>query len=178
MNWVYDDGGRSNYFKGDAGDCVCRAIAIAAGKDYKEVYDLINEYGARERKTKRRTSKSSARGGVYKDTTRKIMADLGWTWVPTMKIGSGCTTHLRAEELPSGRIICSTSKHLVAVIDGVIHDTYDPSREGERCVYGYWKKAGAQAEPARTKTAREKIAELPDEKLEAIWKLIEELAAI
>jgi len=28
----------------------------------------------------------------------------------------------------------------VAVIDGVINDTYDCSREGTRCVYGYWEK--------------------------------------
>ena len=25
------------------------------------------------------------------------------------------------------------------MIDGVIHDTYDPTRGGTRCVYGYWK---------------------------------------
>ena len=44
MKWVYDDGGRSKYFKGTTDDCVARAIAIATGKDYKEVYDLINKY--------------------------------------------------------------------------------------------------------------------------------------
>jgi hypothetical protein len=27
---------------------------------------------------------------------------------------------------------------LCAVIDGVIHDTFNPSRGGSRCVYGYW----------------------------------------
>ena len=27
---------------------------------------------------------------------------------------------------------------ITAVIDGVINDTYDPSRGGKRCVYGYW----------------------------------------
>jgi hypothetical protein len=26
------------------------------------------------------------------------------------------------------------------VIDGVIHDLYDPSRDGTRCVYGYYQK--------------------------------------
>jgi hypothetical protein len=31
------------------------------------------------------------------------------------------------------------SRHAVAVIDGVIHDTYDCSRGGKRCVYGYWR---------------------------------------
>lgn len=38
-----------------------------------------------------------------------------------------------------GRIIVRLSRHISAVIDGVIHDTYDPSRDGTRCVYGYWK---------------------------------------
>lgn len=67
----------------------------------------------------------------------------GWVWTPTMFIGSGCKVHLRGDELPAGRLIVSVSKHLVAVIDGVIHDTYDCSRNGTRCVYGYYRKAGA-----------------------------------
>jgi hypothetical protein len=32
------------------------------------------------------------------------------------------------------------SKHLSAVIDGVIQDTHNPSRGGSRCVYGYYIK--------------------------------------
>jgi hypothetical protein len=64
---------------------------------------------------------------------------LGWVWTPTMQIGSGCTVHLRADELPPGRLVVSVSKHLTAVIDGVIHDTHDCSRRGTRCVYGYWQ---------------------------------------
>ena len=47
-----------------------------------------------------------------------------------MKVGQGCKVHLREDELPSGRIIVSVSKHLTAVIDGGCHDTYDPSRDG------------------------------------------------
>lgn len=38
-NFIYNDGGRSRYFKGDAGDCVTRAIAIALNTDYKLIYD-------------------------------------------------------------------------------------------------------------------------------------------
>jgi hypothetical protein len=55
-----------------------------------------------------------------------------------MEIGKGCKVHLRADELPKGKIICSVSRHLVAVIDGVINDTHDCSRDGNRCVYGYY----------------------------------------
>jgi hypothetical protein len=60
-----------------------------------------------------------------------------------MRIGSGCMVHLRAEELPSGRLIVSVPRHLVAVVDGTIHDTHDSSRAGARCVYGYFQKRPA-----------------------------------
>ena len=55
-----------------------------------------------------------------------------------MKIGQGCRVHLLADELPMGRLIVQVTRHLTAVIDGVIQDVYDPSRSGKRCVYGYW----------------------------------------
>ena len=67
-----------------------------------------------------------------------------------MQIGSGCKVHLRSDELPGGRLIVRTSRHLVAVIDGEIHDTYDPSREGTRCVYGYYKLEKKTATAARS----------------------------
>lgn len=119
---------------------MCRAIAIATGLEYQAVYYRLNELAALERPSKRRRGKSNARTGVHKATTRKIMEDMGWTWVSTMKIGGGCKVHLRADELPPGRLVVGVSRHSVAVIDGVIHDTYDPSREGTRCVYGYFIK--------------------------------------
>lgn len=138
--YVYDDGGRSAAgYKGDAGDCVTRAIAIATGLPYQRVYDLVNEHGATERDSQRRRGRSSARTGVHKPTTRRIMAALGWSWTPTMRVGQGCKVHLRADELPAGRLVVACSRHLVAVIDGVIHDTHDPSRGGTRCVYGYFQ---------------------------------------
>lgn len=37
-------------------------------------------------------------------------------------------------------LLVSNTKHSVAVIDGVVHDTYDSTREGNRCVYGYFIK--------------------------------------
>jgi hypothetical protein len=55
---------------------------------------------------------------------------------------------LKADELPAGRLIVSVSKHLVAVIDGVAHDTHDPSRGGTRCVYGYYRAGDSQRKPS------------------------------
>jgi hypothetical protein len=141
---VINDGGRAQAgYKGVTGDCVTRAVAIATGKPYQEIYDLVNELGKKERVTKRRKKhgKSSARTGVYKATSKKLIRDLGWEWIPTMKIGSGCQVHFRADELPTDRtIIVKLSKHISVMVDGVIHDTYDCSRGGSRCVYGYWQK--------------------------------------
>jgi hypothetical protein len=68
------------------------------------------------------------------------MQSLGFKWTATMHIGSGCKVHLKSNELPKGRLICNLSKHYTAVIDGVVHDIYAPSRNGTRCVYGYWSK--------------------------------------
>jgi hypothetical protein len=139
--FVYNDGGRAEAgWKGmvRVGDCVTRAIAIATGKPYQEVYDTINELALTERKSKRRRGTSTARNGVHRVTSDRYLMGLGWAWTPTMHIGSGCRVHLRRDELPTGRLIVSLSRHYTAVIDGVIHDRYDPSREGTRCVYGYW----------------------------------------
>jgi hypothetical protein len=141
MKFQYNDGGRSKSgYKGKAGDCGVRAIAIVTERSYQEVYDEINLIGKTEHMTKGRKSRSSARDGIYKGTFKRYMANLGWKWIPTMFVGQGCQVHLREDELPKGRIICNVSKHYVAVIDGVINDTFDPSRMGTRCVYGYWEK--------------------------------------
>lgn len=140
VDWVKDDGGRAAAgYRGTAGDCVTRAAAIVTGRPYQEIYEIVNILGAGEKlrsRNKRRVT--TARNGVSKKVTRQLMEYLGGVWTPTMGIGTGCRVHLDPDELPYGRIVASVSKHVVAVIDGRIHDTHDPSREGTRCVYGYW----------------------------------------
>lgn len=154
MKFHYCDGGRSDAaYKGAANDCVTRAIAIATGLPYREVYDGMNLAGRKERRTKRRNKKrSTARDGVFKPTYRKFLESLGWQWIPTMRIGSGCTVHLRDDELPMGILIVSVSRHLTCVINGTIFDTHDPSRKGTRCVYGYWLQAGSDAGRVRPRS--------------------------
>ena len=144
MRYILDDGGRAAAgYKGHAGDCVCRAVAIASGLPYAEVYDkLAAETGAQRQSSRTKKRAASARSGV--NTGRKwfkdYMAGIGFKWTPTMAIGQGCKVHLRANELPLGSLVVAVSKHYTAVIDGVIHDTYDCSRGGTRCVYGYFSK--------------------------------------
>jgi len=140
MKLNINDGGRAAAgFKGTTGDCVTRAIAIASERPYEEIYETINNLCAAE-KPRRNKARSSARTGVGKKTYHSYIISLGFKWVPVMAIGSGCKVHLKAEELPKGRLITRLSKHLCAVIDGVINDTYDTSRDETRCVYGYYLK--------------------------------------
>lgn len=172
MEFRFNDGGRSRAgFSGTTGDCVVRAVAIATEQDYQTAYDALSEGCRTQRVGKRKIRKSSARNGV--NTKRKwfrdYMTSIGWKWTPTMSIGSGCKVHLCAGELPMGRLIVAVSKHYCAVIDGIVHDIYDPQREvhcsrpltahepikphefthgdgwahsiQRRCVYGYWSKA-------------------------------------
>lgn len=145
MKIILNDGGRAAAgFKGRAGDCVARSVAIISGRPYQEVYDALADIMARMPKTKRRkdAGRRSANNGVYTKSKlfKDYMASLGFVWVPTMGIGTGCKVHLRSGELPKGRIIARVTRHYTAVIDGVIHDTHDPSRSGTRCVYGIWRK--------------------------------------
>jgi hypothetical protein len=170
MPFVRDDGGRSaaGFASNNVGDCVCRSVAIASGRPYHKIYDAL----ARGNETQRRSKRThpahcgvrSASDGVYvqRKWFKDYMRRLGFEWVPTMRIGQGCKVHLRANELPKGRLVVEVSKHSTAVIDGVIHDTYDPSRNGTRCVYGYWTFKGAahrkQSEGAQAKNKRTNVA--------------------
>src|SRR3990167_956397 len=150
MKFQYNDGGRKEAgFQGTTGDCVTRSIAIVTQKPYKEVYDLINELSKSEKIGKRKKKKSNARTGVFPQLVRKLMASLGYTWIPTIHIGSGCKVHLKDGELPTGRLLVNVSRHYTAIIDGIINDTHDPQRNtmivengvkrfAGRCVYGYY----------------------------------------
>jgi hypothetical protein len=144
MKFIFNDGGRAAVgYKGLTGDCVTRAIAIAAELPYQDVYDALAEGHQAQRGGRKSTKgKRTAAKGIY--TSRKWFKDymdaLGWSWTPTMGIGTGCKVHLADGELPMGRLIVKVSRHYTAVIDGVICDTHNPQRSTGRCVYGYWTK--------------------------------------
>lgn len=141
--FVVNDGGRAAAGRhGNGRDCVVRALAIATGIPYRDVANLVYAFAQRERPGARagrqRGKRSTPWSGVYKGTIQRVCEALGLRWHATMAIGTGCRVHLRAGELPRGRLVVSVSRHLTAVLDGVVHDTHDPSRGGARCVYGYW----------------------------------------
>ena len=133
MEYIYDDGGRSRYFKGNARDCVCRSIAIVLGQDYKEIYNHIFAMMG-----------ESPRNGVNTRTAKfkRLMDSLGFTWVATSGIGSHQAVHLVKGELPDGRLVCSMAGHYTAVVNNQVRDIIDPRTNDlwdYRKVYGYWK---------------------------------------
>lgn len=142
MEFVYNDGGRSQYFKAtNVGDCVTRAICNASGLDYKFVYDRLKEMAKKEStKHHRGHKKSSVRDGVFKETWKRLLNDMAWEHQITAKIGQAEKVHLTDDELPNNKImIVQVSKHLTCIKNGILYDTYDCSRDGERMVYGYWE---------------------------------------
>jgi hypothetical protein len=150
--WVWHDGGRKGSGiakaagrKNEVGDCVARAIAIATGMPYREVHDALTvakvrhiyeggDNDAWDRRLKRRGGVRTfdpdhgCRDSVY----GPYLKSLGWRYTQTKNV------RLRADELPRGRLIVSIRRHLVAVIDHVIHDTHDCGRTGRVRVAGYW----------------------------------------
>lgn len=131
MNFKYNDGGRSKYFKASrVGDCSVRAIAIATNQDYKQVYNDL----------KKLNNGVSCRNGTPKEVSKKYLLSKGWIWVGiNRRDGDYCRL---SEEFFSNNktYIASVSKHLTAIVNGVINDTYDCSKDGERTVYGYYIK--------------------------------------
>ena len=151
MRFVETDGGRvSAGYKGFTGDCVVRSIAIATGVPYEQVYKDLHALTKAHRPTMAHLTlkhgpvqanrRASPRYGVWPKVYKAYLWTLGWEWTPTMGIGTGCQVHLKDGELPMGNLVVRLSKHVTAVIDGVIHDNHDPSRGGTRCVYGYFEK--------------------------------------
>lgn len=146
LPFTHDDGGRADAgFRGTTGDCVTRAIAIASGIEYADVYAALYERASADERWMRRKygdtwrRHTTPRSGMFRRHYEPFLFDHGFRWTPTMAIGSGCTTHLRPGELPDGRLVVAVSKHITAVIDGVVHDLYDPCRDGDRCVYGFYR---------------------------------------
>lgn len=132
LHWVFHDGGRSEYFKGIAGDCSARAMSIALGIDYKICYDELALQNKHETGTK------SVRSGISKKGFETVLNRHGWHW---KKAPAFEGRKAKCSDL-CGIVIARQSRHFVAVIDGVAYDTFDSSG---KMVYGYWAKTNKES---------------------------------
>lgn len=152
IDYIITDGGHAAAkMRGNGRNaCVPRAIAIALDLNYRETHTTLEAAqqewattGRTSRAKRRAKGKTIAQEGVHKPVYTAFLAERGWHHVSLMEVGKQRDRNPRFVDLPtSGTIIANVSKHLVAVIDGVIHDTHDPTRGGRRTVYGYWIKGG------------------------------------
>jgi len=145
MKFRQNDGGRAAAgFMVPAGDCACRATAIAMQRDYREVYDELDAFAKQFETQYEGVGEfypSGVESGYWHEALTAYLKPLGWRYVDgPLELSE--RLHLNERELPSGRIICRLSKQYAAVIDGVLETTYDCSRD-EYFVYGYWQKETA-----------------------------------
>lgn len=76
LGFNYNDGGRKEAgYKGDAGDCVTRAISIATGNGYevtrKDLMRVTEGFKGKSRsKVAKRVKSNSVRNGVFKEIYR------------------------------------------------------------------------------------------------------------
>lgn len=129
-NFKYNDGGRADAgFKGTAGDCGARAMAIALGLDYKTVYKELAQAN------KDMGFAKSARNGIMKNVYDMVLQRHGWVWHQAPKFDG---RKARCSDMPAGIVIARQARHFVAVVDGQPNDIWDCT---EKMVYGYWAAA-------------------------------------
>ena len=158
LSFEFNDGGREDAgFKGGVGDCVTRAIAIAEDRDYSEVRKELMEavkmfrecsysHAARHRKS------NSVRNGTPKEVYRPYLLYRGWKRTALQKFGSSDRKHMKMSDLPLGVVIVEQRKHIAAVIDHTLQDTWDSRLSNKwvngaptnvkacRCVNAIWTK--------------------------------------
>lgn len=117
LGYQYNDGGRAAAgYKGKAGDCVARALAILTGHDYQEVYKTVGKFEQRYGR------KRSARNGVSKKAIAKAYADAG---LVKIKLPGGPRPTFAEAWDRYGDCIVSTTHHVAAVTAGALQDTDD-----------------------------------------------------
>ena len=133
ISYRYDDGGRAVAgYRGKTGDCVVRAIAICARQEYRAVYATMaehmkangyaasgNAYATRERNRKapRRRGQLSARR-----VQDRVLEAYGFGRVG-LPAGER-PTFTEAHRL-YGNCVVGTTKHVAAIVDGALRDTFD-----------------------------------------------------
>ena len=139
IGYRYDDGGRAaSGFKGHTGDCVVRAIAILTGVSYSDIYRRMA--GAM------RHGGYAASGNGYRQKPRRglrprLSARTIQNLVKTsyglrrVNLGRGPRPTYTEAWLLHGDCLVGTAKHISAIVDENLRDTFD-SRIYDARVYG------------------------------------------
>ena len=126
IDYHYDDGGREAAgYRGRTGDCVVRAIAICTGEDYRAVYLTMaehmkrNGYATRERNRKAPRRKGQIAALRVQD---RVLEVYGFRKV---RLPAGARPTFTEAHRRYGDCVVGTTKHVAAIVDGVLRDTFD-----------------------------------------------------
>jgi hypothetical protein len=126
--YIFNDGGRSAYFKGTTGDCATRAMAIGLELDYKACYNELSQAH------RARTGKKTARDGIYKEDFSEVLKRHGWVWHSAPKFTVAKPVQLTS----NGSSHRTDGTPLRGSHQRRSNDSWNSS---EKMVYGYWAKA-------------------------------------
>jgi len=130
-SYHYDDGGRAQAgYKGSTGDCSVRAIAIATGKPYDEVYKALHHiarnWKGRSKRAQRTRAQPSPRNGVFVEVLDAYMKSIGWVQhmvkARINDLPAWAYTQI-AEGTPG--VVLYVRKHYTALVNETVRDTWD-----------------------------------------------------
>jgi hypothetical protein len=166
--FIWHDGGRAAAgYVGHARDCAIRAVAIATGHSYSQVYSRIFEASGR-----------TPREGVGLDLIDQYLTELGFRHTLIER-----PTRFTLLDTIHGNVVVrfapiedKRSGHVCAVVNGTIYDTWDASADGRFLVDQYWvaPRACGTEEFAVVPSAR-KISKRQQINSDAMAKVIERI---
>ena len=139
IGYVQDDGGRAAAgFKGHAGDCVVRAIAILTRQPYADIY-------ARMAAAMKQAGYSASGNGYRQKPRPGLHPRIGPRSVQNLvkrsyglhrvDLGRGSRPTYTEAWLRHGNCLVGTTKHISAIVDGALRDTFD-GRTYDATIYG------------------------------------------
>lgn len=121
LPWREDDGGRRAAGYPVQRDCSVRAVALATGMSYRDVYVALAGF--------------APTCGVESAVSDRLLGAAGFSYTST----AGRTVRLRSDELPRlPLMVVSMWEHLTVVAGGTIVDTGDPTLYRRGIVLGWW----------------------------------------
>jgi hypothetical protein len=123
MKLQYNDGGQSeSSHRGERSTCSIRALAIVTDCPFDQAYDLIAHTGRKKD------------GGT---TIGRLLSRVDAYRIAWHEFNEETYPHQLPELFPRGRYIIIVEEHAFALIDGVIHDTFQATDRVE-LVYEFY----------------------------------------
>ena len=100
-------------------DCVLRAMSILTNKSWNEVYNELSNLASYD--------------GLMIDSVEFVEKYLDSKYLRSCHDSK--TVEEFAKEFPKGKYAITMNGHITALIDGIIYDTFDPSKRIMRCAW-------------------------------------------